>query len=103
MTVPGTHQKTGSKHRRKEYRASARAQHRADRRAGRDERPLAEARANTEQFFWYCPTSPLIPRVRDVSRMPRANTLRRVMVEVLATIALVACAACVAVAIWWGA
>jgi hypothetical protein len=97
MTVPGTHQKTGAKHRRKEYRASVRRQYRADRRAGREERPLEEARANTEQFFWYCPNSPLVPKVQAVVRKPASKPSRWVMVAVLAL------AACVAAAIWRGA
>ena len=72
-----------------------RRQYRADRRAGREERSLEEARSNTEQFFWYCPNSPLVPKVREVVRKPASKPSRRLAVLALAV------AACVAAAIWW--
>ncbi len=96
MSVWSMQRKPGSKHRRKEYRASVRAQHRADRRAGREERSLAEARSNAEQFFWYVDNHVVTPHRRPVMQ-GKAPPDQALMVVVLAV------AACVAAAIWWGA
>ena len=94
MSVWSMQRKPGSKHRRKELRASVRAQHRADRRAGREERSFAEARSNAEQFFWYVDHYTVSPHRRQVMQ-GKAPPEQVFMVAGLAV------AACVAAALCW--